>query len=146
MCPSYFTIKSLRNRIISAYFISLSTITSIALQTMSIIRSLKFSSPIIKSINISSYSAVSISINYIFLCSVCVLCLFFLYLLYAQIYSITFSFMFRKLQFYYISSIVFLILRQLQSRLLQNYCIIYSYYLLGTSLVILSIVLTRLYQ
>ena len=65
------------NRIRTVYFISLSTITIIELQLMSVVRSFDFSSLTIKSIVMSSYSVVSTVANLISLYFACRADLFF---------------------------------------------------------------------
>jgi hypothetical protein len=94
-----------------AYFVSLSTITSILLYLIPIIGSIDVGSFITKSIMISFYSTSFIGINYGSLYSLCVLCLFLRQDIYLAIYLKTFSFMFRKWNCLFISSIVFMIPR-----------------------------------
>ena len=62
--------------IILVYFINLSIITNITLYLTSVTKSVDPSSPIIKFIAMSSYSAISILIAYISLYFKCVACLF----------------------------------------------------------------------
>jgi hypothetical protein len=93
------------------YFVSLSTITSISLYLTPIIGSIDVSSFTTKSIVISFYSTSFIGINYGSLYSLYILCLFLRQDIYPAIYFKTFSFMFRKWNYLFISSIVFVIPR-----------------------------------
>jgi hypothetical protein len=93
------------------YFVSLSTIISISLYLIPIIGSIDISSFITKSIVILFYSTSFISINCGSLYSLYVLCLFLRQDIYLAIYLKTFSFIFRKWNYLFISSIVFMIPR-----------------------------------
>jgi hypothetical protein len=94
-----------------AYFVSLSTITSISLYLIPIIGSIDVGSFTTKSIIISFYSTSFIGINCGSLYSLCVLYLFLRQDIYLAIYLETFSFMFGKWNYLFISSIVFVIPR-----------------------------------
>ena len=80
-----------------------------------------------KSINISSYSVVSISISYSSPYSTYVLYLFFQHTIHFLIYTTILSFILLKLQFYYTSSIIYLIPRYPTKGLSQCYLIITFY-------------------
>jgi hypothetical protein len=92
-----------------AYFVSLSTITSILLYLTPIIGSIDISSFIIKSIVISFYSTSFIGINCGSLYGLYTLYLFLRQDIYLAMYLKTFSFMFRKWNCLFISSIIFVI-------------------------------------
>jgi hypothetical protein len=92
-----------------AYFVSLSTITSISLYLIPIIGSVDIGSFIIKSIIISFYSTSFIGMNCGSLYSLYILCLFLRQDIHLAIYLKTFSFIFRKWNCLFISSIVFVI-------------------------------------
>jgi hypothetical protein len=91
------------------YFVSLLTITSMSLYLIPIIGSIDIGSFITKSIIISFYSISFIGINCGSLYSLYVLCLFLRQDIYLAIYLKTFSFIFRKWNYLFISSIVFMI-------------------------------------
>jgi hypothetical protein len=97
------------------YFVSLSTITSILLYLTPIIGpiigSIDISSFTTKSIIISFYSTSLIGINCGSLYSLCVLYLFLRQDIHLVIYLKIFSFIFRKWNYLFISSIVFVIPR-----------------------------------
>jgi hypothetical protein len=94
-----------------AYFISLSTITSISLYLTPVIGSVDVGSFITKSIVISFYGTSFIGMNYGSLYGLCVLYLFLRQDIYLAIYLKTFSFMFGKWNCLFISSIIFVIPR-----------------------------------
>jgi hypothetical protein len=94
-----------------AYFVSLLIITSISLYLTPVIGSIDISSFITKSIIISFYSTSFISINCGSLYSLYVLYLFLRQDIHLAIYLKTFSFMFGKWNYLFISSIVFVIPR-----------------------------------
>jgi hypothetical protein len=94
-----------------AYFINLSTITSILLYLAPVIGSIDVGSFITKSIIISFHGTSLIGINCGSLYSLWVLYLFLRQDIYLAIYFKTFSFIFRKWNYLFISSIVFIIPR-----------------------------------